>query len=58
MELEESENGPLALKKGINSFRYKGCFREETKYRKLSIKLFAFHRSLTERSINTAQWIA
>lgn len=48
MEFEESENGPLGLKKGINSFRYKGCFREETKYRKLSIELLAFHRLLPE----------
>lgn len=30
MEFEETENGPLDLKKEINSFRYKGCFREET----------------------------
>lgn len=31
VEFEETKNGLFDLKKGIHSFRYKGCFREETK---------------------------
>lgn len=51
MKFEGSEDGPLDLKKRRNSFRYKGCFSDEIKYRKLSVEAYAFHRSLTEWSI-------
>lgn len=37
MEFKGREDGSLDLKKGLNCFKYKGCFKEEN-YRKLSIK--------------------
>lgn len=48
MKFEGSEDGFLDLKKRRNSFRYKGCFSDEIKYRKLNVEVYVFYRLLIE----------